>query len=126
MTVYTIDEDWTVDLPPATTPALLWGAVEADEEPRAVVTLQVAMTRDMLAVALDLAAGNDRSNPDTWTVQRIREDVEFSLASNPIPSLQRDAETFADLLDDPSVRDRIQAEYRAIDRAYPLYAPKES
>ncbi|ALO10002.1 hypothetical protein AQF52_4408 [Streptomyces venezuelae] len=126
MTLYTIDENRTVDLPPATKPMLLWGASETADAPRAVVTLQVAMTRDMLAVALDLAAGNDHSNPDTWSVQRIREDVEFSLASEPIPSLQRDAETFADLLDDPSIRERIQAEYRAIDRAYPLYAPKES
>ncbi|APE23007.1 MULTISPECIES: hypothetical protein [Streptomyces] len=127
MTLYTVDSAHTLDLPPALPPTNLWGATEPGDDPRTVITLQVAMTRDMLAVAFDLVGGShDDEHPDAWTVEDIREAVEAGLASHSWTLLQDYARDFPDLLDDPSIREQIQAEYRAVDRAYPLYAPKES
>lgn len=94
---------------------------------RAVVTVQIAMTRDMLAAALNLSSvGAYDEHPDSWSVDRIREYVEVQLYVESPFQLQRDGEGFSELLYDPSVRDRIRAEYRAIDRAYPHFAPKET
>ncbi|RSS50056.1 hypothetical protein [Streptomyces sp. WAC01280] len=127
MTLYTVDSAHTLDLPPALPPTNLWGATEPGDDPRAVITLQVAMTRDMLAVAFDLMGGHcDQDHPDAWSVEDIREAVEAALASHSWTLLQDYARDFPDLLNDPSIREQIQAEYRAVDRAYPLYAPKES
>ncbi|GAA2796467.1 hypothetical protein [Streptomyces showdoensis] len=127
MTLYTTDDTRSVDLPPALPPLTLHGAVDPTDEPRAVVTLQFAMTRDMLAVCVDLAAGGpDDDHPDTWTVEFTRGAVDCIVATHSVTLLQEYARDFSDLLDDPSIREQIQAEYRAIDRAYPLYAPKES
>ncbi|MEU2076861.1 hypothetical protein [Streptomyces sp. NPDC013489] len=127
MTLYTLDENHTVDLPPAVPPSHPWGAFgPGEEEPRAVVTLQVAMTRDMLALALDRAVTNSYDALDAWTAGYIREGVEMGLCEFDLYRLERESLCYPDLLDDPAARPNVQAVYRAIDRAYPLYAPKES
>lgn len=114
--------------PPPTPPTGIFGATDpayADADVRAVVMVQVAMTRDMLAVALDLACGAAQENPDDWSVEYIRESVELTLTHESVMQLELDAQGFADIaLYDLSVAEQIQAEYRAIDRAYPHVAAK--
>lgn len=129
MSIHTLSDGRPVHLPPATPTDYIFGVSDPDdiplgEEVRAVVTLKVAMTRDMLAAALDLACGANEEDPDSWDVPYIRQSVELSLAMESPFTIQRDGEGFADLLDDESIREHIQAEYRAIDRAYPHMAPK--
>ncbi|MER5312893.1 hypothetical protein ABT034_34555 [Streptomyces sp. NPDC002773] len=126
MTLYTLAPGITRDLPPAIPPSHLWGPVDRGEEPRAIVTVQVAMTRDMLALALDHAVTNAYDALDTWTVAYIREGVEMALSMEGPWRIEQDAHSFPDLLDDPAARTNVQAVYRAVDRAFPLYAPKES
>ncbi|WP_413753057.1 hypothetical protein NRF20_20750 [Streptomyces sp. R-74717] len=129
MSIHTLSDGRSVHLPPATPTDYVFGVSDPDdilpgEDVRAVVTLKVAMTRDMLAIALDLACGASGENPDTWDVAYIRQSVELSLSMESPFTIQHDAETHAELLDDPSIGDYIRAEYRAIDRAYPYMAPK--
>lgn len=112
-------------LPAPTPPATVHGALEADCDVRALVTVQVAMTRDMLAMALDLAAGAAGESPGSWSVQYIRESVEMELVCHGAVELQRDAHLMVSALDDESVREQVQATYRAIDRAYPHLAESE-
>ncbi|MFE3580547.1 hypothetical protein [Streptomyces vinaceus] len=106
--------------PKPTPPTDVFGATDPGEDVRAVVTVQVAMTRDMLATALDLAAGNCEEHPDTWSVQYIRESVELQLTYENFIQLERSARGYEEWADiDESVKPYIQAVYRAIDRAYP-------
>ncbi|MBT2493682.1 hypothetical protein J7E96_35320 [Streptomyces sp. ISL-96] len=134
MTILRTLPDGTVErmpnFPPPTPPTGTFGATDPtydDTDIRAVVTVRVAMTRDMLAAALDLFAGGAYDeHPDGWTVPYIRESVEMTLTHESVVQIEVDAERFPQLLDDPSVADRVRAEYRAIDRAYPHFAPKES
>jgi hypothetical protein len=126
MTLYTLAPGIVRDLPPAVPPAHPWGPVEPVDGARAVVTLQVAMTRDMLALALDGALHGDYVDLDTWTVQQIHEYVEMTLALDGPWHLEKNAPSYPDLLDNPELRPNVQAIYRAVDRAYPLYATKES
>jgi hypothetical protein len=108
-------------------PTDVFGATDPSENVHAVVTLQVAMTRDMLAAALDLAAGNCEEHPDTWTVEYIRESVELQLTYENFLHLERSAQKYEEWGDiDESIKPFIQAVYRAVDRAYPLQAPKGS
>ncbi|MGW1399300.1 hypothetical protein ACWCRF_11630 [Streptomyces sp. NPDC002405] len=95
---------------------------EPGESRQAVLTLRIAVDRDMLAAALDLSS-YDLSDPDSWSVEFIRDSVELQLGMDGAYPLWRDSRRFPDLLDDPSVRDRVAATYRAIDRAYPQPAP---
>ncbi|MFD8640777.1 hypothetical protein ACFV14_10755 [Streptomyces zaomyceticus] len=126
MTLYTLAPGIVRDLPPAIPPSHPWGPAEDGEDIRAVVTVQVAMTRDMLAYALDHAVTNAYEALDAWTADHIREGVEMTLSMQDAWRIERDARSYPDLLDDPTARPNVQAIYRAIDRAYPLYAPKES
>lgn len=110
-------------LPEPISTSYVFGGNDAVDDVVAVVAVKVAMTRDMLAVALDLAgAGRYDENPDAWTVEWIRESVEIQLCIEGPFTIQQDAATFADMALDPSVGDRVRAEYRAIDRAYPHIA----
>lgn len=112
-------------LPPATPSTLVFGP-ENDEgripadEVQAVVTLRVAMTRNMLGAALNLAScASYDEDPDTWSVERIREYVELEVNMQGPWRLLQDAPGYDEMIHDPSVGDRIRAELRAIDRAYP-------
>jgi hypothetical protein len=109
---------------PAPTPATdVFGATDPSDDPAlAVVTVQLAMTRDALAAALDMATANAEENPDTWTVPYIRESVELMLANESWMRAHRDGRKYPELATDPSVGDYIRAIYRAVDRAY---APKD-
>jgi hypothetical protein len=99
------------------------GATDAECDVRAVVTVQVAFTRDMLAVALEDAAGlNYDEHPDSWTVEYIRESVELYVGQSGYMRLLENENVLVDFLEyEPAgpCRDRVQAVYRAIDRAYP-------
>ncbi|WP_392668602.1 hypothetical protein [Streptomyces sp. LN785] len=117
----------TPSLPAPISTSYVFGADDDVDDVVAVVAVKVAMTRDMLAVALDLASvGRFDENPDAWTVEWIRESVEIQLCIEGPFTIQRDAEGFADMALDPTVGNRVRAEYRAIDRAYPHLAPKEN
>ncbi|MFB7555323.1 hypothetical protein [Streptomyces brevispora] len=118
-------------LPAAVPTSYVFGASDADDvltdDVRAVVTLKVAMSRDMLASALDLAMrGAYDENLDTMPAEEVRHRVELSLHMESPWTLMRDAELFPDMLDDPTVGHLVRAEYRAVDRAYPYLAPKEN
>lgn len=102
---------------PSTT---VFGCTDPGEDVRAVVTVQVAMTRDMLATALDLAAGNCEEHPDSWSVEYIRESVELQLTYENFIELERTARGIAEWEGiDESIKPYMQAVYRAVDRAYP-------
>jgi hypothetical protein len=106
--------------PAPTPPTDIFGATDLGEDVHAVVTVRVAMTRDMLATALDLAAGNCEEHPDTWSVEYIRESVELQLTFENFTALDCQSRGYAEWGDiDESVKPYIQAVYRAIDRAYP-------
>ncbi len=101
-------------------PTDIFGATDPGETVYAVVTVRVAMTRDMLATALDLAAGNCEKHPDTWSVEYIRESVELQLTYENFVELERSAQSYSEWGDiDESIKPYIQAIYRAVDRAYP-------
>ncbi|MEV5441418.1 hypothetical protein AB0N23_02540 [Streptomyces sp. NPDC052644] len=115
-------------LPAATPPEGVFGAAGpgyGDDDIRAVVTVRVAVTRDVLAVALDDAGGWDK-HPDEWSVPYIREAVSWSLTHQDFGDLERAAERIPDLVDDPEVGERIRSVYRAVDRAFPYLPAKES
>lgn len=105
---------------PEPTPATdVFGATDPSDDPvHAVVTVQLAMTRDALAAALDMATANAEENPDTWTVPYIRESVELMLANESWMRAHRDGMQYPRLVDDASVGRYIRAIYRAVDRAY--------
>ncbi|MFI1449082.1 hypothetical protein [Streptomyces virginiae] len=105
---------------PAPTPATeIFGATDPGEVVHAVVTVQVAMTRDTLAAALDLATANAEEWPDDWSVPYIRESVELQLTYENALRLEQDGARYAtrEFLDE-SVLPYIEAIYRAVDRAY--------
>jgi hypothetical protein len=109
--------------PKPTEPTDVFGATDPSDDPvQAVVTVQIALTRDMLTVALDDGCNGTEEHPDTWSVEFIRESVELYLAMNGSLRLLQDQNLLLDFLycEPPGpCRDRVQAEYRAIDRAYP-------
>ncbi|WP_326614984.1 hypothetical protein OHA57_04675 [Streptomyces anulatus] len=129
MTTLSYTETQPVALPPAVPTDYIFGVSDPDdacfrEGVHAVVTLKVAMTRDMLAVALNLNSGASEEDPDTWDVPYIRESVELALHCDGPFTIQQDGGLLLDAMGDESVRAYIQATYRAIDRAYPHLAPK--
>ncbi|GAA3255911.1 hypothetical protein [Streptomyces lavendulae] len=126
MSLHTLADGTAIPLPPMPAPTPLsdvMGATEAHCDVRAVVAVQVALTRDMLAVALEDAAGrNWDEHPDTWSVAYIRESVELYLGQSGYLRLLESESLLVDFLEyEPpgEPRDRVQAVYRAIDRAYP-------
>lgn len=91
---------------------------EVGETRRAVLALRIAVDRDMLATLLDLACYS-YPDPDAWSYEFIRESIEMYLGMDGAYTVWRDSRRFPEMLDDPSVGDRIRATYRAVDRAYP-------
>ncbi|MGC4964626.1 hypothetical protein ACLQ2H_01235 [Streptomyces globisporus] len=132
MTILSHTETQPVALPPAVPTDYVFGLSDSDdilggEDVHAVVTLKVAMTRDMLAAAFDLAMrGAYDESIDELPVAEIRHRVELSLHMESPWDLMRDGRNFSDLLYDESIVDLVRAEYRAIDRAYPHLALKEN
>ncbi|MEV7653216.1 hypothetical protein AB0O39_03480 [Streptomyces anulatus] len=132
MTTLSYTETRPVVLPSAVPTDYVFGASDTNDlvdsdEVHAVVTLKVAMTRDMLAAAFDLAMrGAYDENIDELPVEEIRHRVELSLHMESPWELLRDGRTFDELLEDESIVDLVRAEYRAIDRAYPHMTPKEN
>ncbi|MFH9137458.1 hypothetical protein [Streptomyces sp. NPDC017524] len=130
MTILSHTETQPVVLPPAVPTDYVFGASDTNdvlggEDVHAVVTLKVAMTRDMLAAAFDLAMrGAYDESIEEMPVEEIRHRVELSLHMESPWDLLRDGANFSDLLYDESIVDLVRAEYRAIDRAYPHMAPK--
>ncbi|WP_405489081.1 hypothetical protein [Streptomyces sp. NBC_00096] len=125
MTILYTQRDGTQDrrptYPAPTAPTEIFGATDPGEDVRAVVTVQVAMTRDMLATALDLAAGNCEEHPDSWSVPYIRESVELQLTYENFVELERTAQSLAEWEEiDESIKPYMQSIYRAVDRAYPV------
>lgn len=125
MTILYTQRDGTQDSRPTypnpTPPTEIFGATDPGEDVRAVVTVQVAMTRDMLATALDLANGNCEEHPDSWSVEYIRESVELQLTYENFIELERSAQGLAEWeCIDTSIKPYMQAVYRAVDRAYPV------
>lgn len=121
----------TKHLPPAVPTDYVFGASDADnvlpDDVRAVVTLKVAMTRDMLASAFDLAMrGAYDENIDAMPVAEIRHRVELSVHMEGPWTLMQDSADFSEMAYDPSVGGAVRAVYRAVDRAYPYLAPKEN
>ncbi|WP_405187828.1 hypothetical protein [Streptomyces anulatus] len=130
MTILSHTETQPVVLPAAVPTDYVFGASDTNdvlggEDVHAVVTLKVAMTRDMLAAAFDLAMrGAYDESIEEMPVEEIRHRVELSLHMESPWDLLRDGANFSDLLYDESIVDLVRAEYRAIDRAYPHMAPK--
>lgn len=130
MSLHTLTDGSPIPLPPMpapTPPSDVLGATEVGYDVRAVVTVQVALTRDMLAVALEDGCSGVEEHPDTWSVDFIIESVELYLGQVGHMRLLEGENLLVDFLEyEPAgpCRDRVQAVYRAIDRAYPLQAPK--
>ncbi|MFF3617715.1 hypothetical protein [Streptomyces sp. NPDC002467] len=126
MSLYTLPDGTRIPLPPMpvpTAPSEVMGATDPGEDVRAVATVRIALTRDMLAVALDDGCSGVEESPDTWSVEFIRESVELYVAQTGYLRLHQNQGLLVDFLEyEPPgpCRDRVQAEYRAIDRAYPL------
>ncbi|MEU6312362.1 hypothetical protein [Streptomyces sp. NPDC047014] len=125
MSIHTLYDGTRIPLPPMPEPmpaAEVSGATDPGYDIRAVLTLPVAVTRDMLAVALDDACSGYEEHPDSWSVEFIRESVELQFAMSGFLRLQESENLLVEFLEyEPPgpCRDRVQAEYRAIDRAYP-------
>ncbi|GLW00909.1 hypothetical protein [Streptomyces lavendulae] len=125
MSLHTLADGTTIPLPPMpkpTPPSDVMGATETGYDVRAVVVVQVALTRDMLAVALEDGCSGVEEHPDTWLVEFIRESVELYLGQAGYMRLLEGENLLVDFLwSEPAgpCRDRVQAVYRAIDRAYP-------
>ena len=119
MSVQTFEES-TLQLPRLMPSATVTNHTGPGEDaPHAALTLRVLVSRDALAYALDCQVGGEETHPDTWPVEFIRESVERELALNGAFHLTNDSHLIVAALDDPEVADRVRAEYRAIDRAYP-------
>jgi hypothetical protein len=110
-------------MPAPTPPSDPMGATEPGNDVHALITVRVALTRDMLAVALeDAAALNYDEHPDSWSISYIRESVELYVAQTGYLRLLESENLLSDFLEtEPpgEARDRAQAVYRAVDRAYP-------
>lgn len=125
MTILHTQPDGTQDPRPTypypTPPTEIFGCTDPDEDVRAVVTVRVAMTRDMLATALDLATGNCEEHPDSWSVEYIRESVELQLTYENFIELEQTSQGYGEWGEiDLSIKPYMQAVYRAVDRAYPI------
>lgn len=93
---------------------------DTDSERVAVVTMRMAVDRDMLALAVSKSTGGaDETDPDGWTVEFVREVAEYELAMSGAYELWGDSHMMVAALDDPELAPRVRAIYRAVDRAYP-------
>lgn len=112
-------------------PALPVGGVQdvtSSQEPHAVVEVRMAVTRDQLAAAVEMGASQSygTQDPDTLTVEEIRELAAFNLACMGALELEQGARSMVFLAgpdaDDLSVQWYIHGIYRAVDRAFPKTA----
>lgn len=100
--------------------------VDPYDEAHAKVRIDVVVSRDQLAAAVEMGGHNyygGYMQPDAWTVEEIRYFAEFNILHMSGLELQQGAEAMAEL-SDPSYYDRethaqVLAVYRAVDRAYP-------
>ncbi|MET9362182.1 hypothetical protein ABZX93_14830 [Streptomyces sp. NPDC006632] len=100
--------------------------VDPYDEPHAKVRIDVVVSRDQLAAAVEMGGHSYYGNamrPDAWTVEEIRYFAEFNILHMGALELQQGGEGLAELAD-PSYYDRetrahVLAVYRAVDRAYP-------
>lgn len=100
--------------------------VDPYDEPHAKVRIDVVVSRDQLAAAVEIGGHNYYGTamcPDDWTVEEIRYFAEFNILCMGSLELQQGAEALAEIAD-PSYYDRVTrgqvlAVYRAVDRAYP-------
>ncbi|MER7174597.1 hypothetical protein [Streptomyces mesophilus] len=96
------------------------------DKPLLTVKFRAVVSRDQLAAAVDLGLstynGGDR-HPDTWTVAEVRYHAESQILAGSGRELQEGAEAMAEMARpdfyDPWTRERVQAVYRAVDRAFP-------
>ncbi|NED31974.1 hypothetical protein [Streptomyces sp. SID8499] len=99
--------------------------VEPYDEPHAVVTLQVRVSRDQLAAAVEMSAshGWGITDPDTLTVEQTRYFAVHNLVCMSALELEQGARAMAFLAgpdaDDVSQQDYVRGIYRAVDRAFP-------
>ncbi|WP_331448012.1 hypothetical protein [Streptomyces xanthochromogenes] len=100
--------------------------VDPYDEPHAKVRIDVLVSRDQLAAAVEMGGHNyygGEMQPDAWTVEEIRYFAEFNILHMGGLELQQGAEGLAEIADpgyyDRATRARVLAVYRAVDRAYP-------
>lgn len=100
--------------------------VDAYDVPHAVVTVQVVVTRDQLAAAVQLGAGDfygGERHPDELTVDEVWTLVRMNLACMSALELQQAAEGVYMMAESsravPEDRAYARAAYRAVDRAFP-------
>lgn len=106
-----------------------YSLVDAYDEPHTVVSLRLLVTRDQLAAAVQLGAGDfygGERHPDELTVDETRTLARMNLASMSSLELQQAAEAVAAMAESsramPEDRAIAQAVYRAVDRAFPKTA----
>ncbi|AWT42823.1 MULTISPECIES: hypothetical protein [Streptomyces] len=99
--------------------------VEPYDEQHAVVTVQMVVSRDQLAAAVEDAATKAYGiqDPDELSVEEVRSLAAFSLAWMSALELEQGAQSMAHMAgpdaDDVSLQWYIHAVYRAVDRAFP-------
>ncbi|MEU9183330.1 hypothetical protein AB0D14_01930 [Streptomyces sp. NPDC048484] len=100
--------------------------VDPYDEPHAKIRIDVVVSRDHLAAAVDMGVhkyyGDGRTGDDL-TVEEVRYFAEAYVLSESALGAQQGAEAMAALLDEDFheevTRAHIAASYRAVDRAYP-------
>lgn len=100
--------------------------VDPYDEPHAKIRIDVVVSRDQLAAAVDMGVhkfyGDGRTGDDL-TVEEVRYFAEAYVLSESALGLQQGAEAMAELLVEDFhgelTRAQILAAYRAVDRAYP-------
>jgi hypothetical protein len=90
--------------------------VDAYDVPHAVVTVQVVVTRDQLAAAVQIGAGDfygGERHPDELTVDEVRTLVRMQQAAEAVAAMAESSRAV------PEDRAYARAAYRAVDRAFP-------
>lgn len=100
--------------------------VDPYDEPHAKIRIDVLLSRDHLAAAVDMGVHKfygDGRTADDLTVEEIRYFAQAYVLSESALGLQQGAEAMASLLDEDFheevTRNQILACYRAVDRAFP-------
>lgn len=100
--------------------------VDPHDEPHATLRLDVVVTRDQLAAAVDMAVHKvygDGRTADDLTVEEVRYFAQVYVLSEGALEIQQGAEAMAALLEEDFheevTRNKIRACYRAVDRAFP-------
>jgi hypothetical protein len=100
--------------------------VDPYDEPHAELSINVVVSRDHLAAAVDMGVHKyygDGRRADALTVEEIRYFAQAYVLSESALGLQQGAEAMAQLVledfHEEETRDQIRAAYRAVDRAFP-------